>query len=480
MPLTCRLDASDSRPLYEQLYQHTVRRILDGSLPSGSALPSRRALCQHLKISAATVETAYQLLLAEGYILSRPRSGYVVSALQPLPEASAPRPAPSQEPARLAPRFDFSTSASDAGLFPYKVWAKLFKETLYGEPELLQRGHAQGDLALRQTLSDFLSTYRGLNAPPERIIIGAGSDYLLSVLLQLLPKGSVMAAEDPGYHGIYRACARQGLPCLPIPCDSQGMSAQALKQSSATIAHVTPSHQFPLGISMPVGRRTQLLHWAGQAEQRYLIEDDYDSEFHHSARPLPAMQGLDGAQRVIYLGTFSRSLAPSMRLAYMILPEALLQVHHQQHLKSGETVSRFEQQTLARFIAEGYYLRHLRRAGRAYAQRLQRLCASLSALKDVQFMGRQAGLHFLLRLPHLSERQMISLAARQGIELRGLSEYAHAQPVPSGTVILGFAGLSDEQVAPAAQALVTAWGIAKPAKGCHNQAINSIEMKQEV
>lgn len=458
MPMTCRLDPGSGVPLYQQLYQHTVRRILEGALPAGSPLPSRRALSLHLKVSVTTVEAAYQQLLSEGYILSRPRSAHVVAALQPLPRGPALPAADREEPPAPPPRFDFSTSACDAGLFPFKAWARLFKETLYQGPELLQRGHAQGDWALRLALSGFLSQTRGLSAPPGRIVIGAGGDYLLGVLLQLLPGGTVVAAEDPGYHGIYRACIRQGLPCLPIPCDEEGMDARRLSQSAASVCHVTPSHQFPLGISMPVGRRTELLHWASKAPGRYLIEDDYDSEFRHSLRPLPALQGLDGAGRVIYLGTFSRSLAPSMRLAYMVLPEPLLAVYHRQHIRSGETVSRFEQQTLARFIQEGHYQRHLRRAGRVYANRLERLCAALSGIPGARFLGRQAGLHFLLRLPGRSEAALLRAAAREGIELRGLSEYARQAAVPGGTVILGYAGLSDERADEAAALLRRAFG----------------------
>ncbi|MHC1786786.1 MAG: PLP-dependent aminotransferase family protein [Christensenellales bacterium] len=457
--LELSLDPHDSRPLYEQIYQHIVADIKAGRLPPDSALPSRRALRDHLKISAATVESAYGLLQAEGYIRALPRRGFFVNPLvllpqgRPLPAPTVPAPRP--EP----PRFDFSTSACDAALFPYRVWAKLFKETLYSRPDLLQRGEPEGDSELRLMLSGFLYQYRGLRAEPEHILIGAGADYLLGVLLQLLPPGAVIAAEDPGYQGIYRAAARQGISCLPIPCDAQGISARKLQESAATVCYVTPSHQFPLGISMPIGRRTQLLHWASQGPGRLLIEDDYDSEFRHSARPLPAMQGLGQAERVVYIGTFSRSLAPSMRLAYMVLPPSLLAACRGAHLKTGETVSRFEQQTLARFIGDGHYLRHLRRAGRAYAQRLQRLQQALQALPLASVSGQQAGLHFLLRVPGLSEETLLKRAAGAGIHLKGLSEYCRAVKPPPSTLVLGYAGLQDALIGEAVAALANAWGM---------------------
>ena len=457
MEITCRLDPKSPLPLYEQLYRHIVAEIMDGRLTRDQRLPSRRALRGHLRVSESTVLSAYDLLLAEGYIRSQAKRGFFINEVQRLPGARQSAQTISTASAQAPSRFDFSTSASDAALFPYMVWAKLFKETLYSRPELLQRGGAQGDIELRKALADFLHQYRGISAGPDQVVVGAGTDYLLGTLLQLLPQDSIVAAEDPGYHGIYRACARQRMAVLPIACDNEGMGVDALEASQASICHVTPSHQFPLGIAMPIGRRAALIHWADKGEARYIIEDDYDSEFRYGTRPLPALQGLSGDGRVVYIGTFSRSLAPSMRLAYMVLPRALLQSYRQGQFKSGETVSRFEQQTLARFIAEGYYLRHLRRAGKVYGERLRKLLDLLSGLEGVSFSGEQAGLHFLLRLPCLPEAQMIQKAARQQVQLRGLSEYCMQVKPLDGTVIIGFAGLQDAALQDAAAALRRAW-----------------------
>jgi GntR family transcriptional regulator/MocR family aminotransferase len=457
MEITCQLDPGGALHLYEQLYRHIVAEIMAGRLTRDQHLPSRRALGQHLRVSESTVSSAYELLLAEGYIRSQAKRGFFINAVQRLPGTQQAAPATPISTPLAVSRYDFSTSASDAKLFPYKIWAKLFKETLYQRPELLQRGDAQGDLELRQALSDFLHQYRGVSAGPEQVVIGAGTDYLLGTLLQLLPQGSVVAAEDPGYHGIYRACARHHIPILPIACDSEGMQLSALEASPATVCHVTPSHQFPLGIAMPIGRRAKLIHWANREETRCIIEDDYDSEFRYGTRPLPALQGLSNNGKVVYIGTFSRSLAPSMRLAYMVLPPALMQAYRLGQFKSGETVSRFEQQTLARFISEGFYLRHLRRAGKVYGERLQRLLSLLSNIEGAVISGEQAGLHFLLSLPHLSEHLMVQKAARQGVLLRGLSEYCVRVKPPAGTIIIGFAGLQDDALAEAAEVLRRAW-----------------------
>ena len=459
MKLTCLLDQNLALPMYEQLYRYIAAQISNGQMTFDSKLPSRRALSSHLSVSESTVKTAYELLEQEGYIRSSQRRGYFVNLLEPLPGKKPKNLFVAEELEQSCPRYDFSTSACDASIFPYKLWSKLFRETLLRRPELLQRGNPQGDLELRIALSAFLQQYRALNTQPQNIIIGAGADYLLSTLLQMLPKNSVVGAEDPGYHGIYRNCKRLGLHILSIPTDDSGMSAVALSSSEANICYITPSHQFPLGISMPVGRRRELLRWAGEKPNRLIIEDDYDSEFRHFSRPLPALQGLDLTGQVCYIGTFSRSLAPSMRLAYMVLPDHLMQVYKKEMIKSGETVSRFEQQTLARFINEGSYPRHLRKAGNIYARRLRKLISLLTDIPEIHIFGEQAGLHFLLHVPQHSEAELLKRAFSKGIPLHGLSEYYHQEKAPPSTLVLGFAGLKDEELSAAVKMLRSAWEV---------------------
>lgn len=457
--LTIRLESGSAVPLYEQIYRFIAEEIGAGRLKTGERLPSKRALSQHLKVSQSTVETAYGLLTAEGFLEARDRSGFFVLPIQAL---QSPRPAPPRgKAAEMAPtappRFDFSTSSVDTDIFPYKTWVKLFRETLYAHPDLLRRGEARGEIALRQALSAFLYQYRNVRCEPEQLIIGPGVDSLLADLFTLLPADTVIAAEDPGYQGIHRIGQRHHLPIVPVQADEQGMQVEALRQSGAQLAYVTPSHQFPLGITMPVGRRSALLAWAGEQPGRYLIEDDYDSEFRHDTRPIPAMQGLPGGDRVIYVGTFSRSLAPSLRIAYMALPAELLPRYQQAFAHGGNTVSRFEQRTLARFIQDGHFARHLRRAGNVYTKRCQALGEALRTIPGASIRGHEAGLHFMLTVPHLPEKVLLDKAALAGIRLRGLSEYCQlAHPLPS-TLVLGYAGLKDEQIGPAVDILRRAW-----------------------
>lgn len=451
----------ENAPLYEQLYRHISAAIQSGRLSPGSKLPSKRQLCATLGVSMSTVDTAYSLLTAEGYILSRPRSGFVVADLLPLAAAlttEVPRPRP--EPPRW--KYDCSTSAVDTSVFPFSSWARITKEAVYENPDLLQRGHPQGDLPLRAALAELLAQYRGVRCTPEQILVGAGADYLLSILLQLLPGHTAVALEDPGYPAAYATVARHGRQAIPVPVDGKGMTPEGLETSGAKLAYVTPSHQFPLGITMPADRRSRLLHWAASAPERYLIEDDYDSEFRYSSRPIPAMQGLDRGGRVVYMGTLSRSIAPSIRVAYMILPPALLEKYHQIFPHTACTVSRFEQEGLRRFIVQGLYGRHLRRVGNLYRRKCARFTETLAEIDGVTLSGQQAGLHFLLTLPRFSEEELVAKAAAQSVRVTPLSRYCHSAPPPPSTVVLGFAGLSEEELAETARLLRQAYQSGPP------------------
>lgn len=456
--ITFKLQSGDRRPLYEQLYRQIVEEIEAGRLKNGERLPSKRALCAHLHISQSTVETAYGMLTAEGYLRAKPRSGYFVCGdlSRPLTDrrAAAPATVPRQ---KTAPRFDLSTGAVDTDIFPYASWARLNREVISRSPGLLQRGEARGDPALRQALTGFLREYRGVRCSEEQIVVGAGLEYLLNVLVQVLPEDSVYGLEDPGYLAAWQVLRNHGRQIRMIPLDESGLRVDALRQSGATVAFVTPSHQFPMGCTMPVGRRAALLAWAEEDDRRFIVEDDYDSEFRYLSRPIPAMQSLDDGERVIYVGTFSRSIAPSIRVAYLVLPRRLLPAYRQRLGFAASTVSRFEQQTLAAFLDRGLYARHLRRAASLYRKKQQLLLTELEKLPGARVSGAQAGLHFLLTLPGRDEDWLVSRAAQAGIPVRGLSSYCRECPCPESTLVLGFAGLRLEDIPAAAAALRAAF-----------------------
>ena len=299
------LDSSGSRPLYEQLYRYIRDEIEAGRLAAGERLPSKRALAAHLKISVVTVEGAYGQLQAEGYLRSEPKRGFFVQAVQEehRPPAPALRP---EEPARPrpAPDYDFSTSGVDVSLFPTSTWARLMPQVLSGRADaLLSTPHPQGAPELRRAIAGHLYRFRGIRADPRQIVVGAGSETLLGFLVQLLGREGGYGVEDPGYakpHRIFTSC---GAVVRPIPLDGQGLRVDVLGERAVRVVHVTPSHHYPLGIVMPVARRQALLRWAAADPGRYIIEDDYDSEFRFSGRPIPALQSLDGGERVVYLNT---------------------------------------------------------------------------------------------------------------------------------------------------------------------------------
>jgi len=389
--LTTALDPASAVPLYEQLYRSLAAEMRAGTLTAGTRMPGKRRLAAELSVSVNTVDTAYQMLAAEGYLTARERSGFTVQEYLALPQGTQPPAAPSApaaaHPADTAPpvQFDLSTRGVDPGLFPFRTWARLQKELLYSAPELLTPGDARGDAALRQALAGYLAEYRGVQCDPEQLVVGAGLEYLLGLLAPLLPGPA--AVETPGYPRARQVLENNGVPCRCLPVDADGLSLAALSASDAAVCYITPSHQFPTGVTMPAGRRAELLHWAARAPgRRYIIEDDYDSEFRFDTRPLPSLQGMAGADGpVVYLSTCSRSLAPGIRIAYMVLPRQLLGAWQEKYELYSGTVGRFEQQTLARFITGGYFTRHLARERTAYKARRDALAA---ALRELPCAGR--------------------------------------------------------------------------------------------
>ena len=474
--LTVSLDNRLETPLYEQLYRYIRGEIETGRLAAGEKLPSKRALCAHLKISQNTVETAYEQLTAEGYLLARPRSGYYVQRMEaplrpatpfsPSAVSSVQEEAPSAETAS-PPLYDFRTNAVDTDHFPFSVWARLTREILCEDSRgLLRAVHPQGDPALRAEIARYLRDYRGILASPEQIVVGAGSEYLLGLAIHLLGRNRRYAVENPGYPKTRRIFEGGGAEVVPIRLDEDGLRVDGLRRSGADIVHVTPSHHFPLGTVMPVRRRMELLRWAEEAEGRFILEDDYDSEFRFAGRPIPALQGLDRNGRVVYFNTFAKTLAPSLRIGYMVLPEPLLALYQRDFLFYSSTVPSFEQHVLRRFLQDGYFERHLSRMRNRYKEKRDRLLEALARHDPgnaVRIRGAEAGLHLLLQLEGRDEPALTAAAEQAGVRVYGLSGYyaPDGAPPPGGMggVVLGYAGFPPEQIEEAVALLAAAWGL---------------------
>ena len=443
--LTYELKKAPGVPLYEALYRAIRGDILSGALAAGEQLPSKRALAQNLEISKITVEAAYNQLLAEGYITSREKVGYFVEKIHHQPVAEKLPVEREKLPAQSL----VDLTANGSARFPFSAWSKLQREVMldYGEKLLLPLPN-RGIPELRRAIADHLAGFRGMKIDPENILIGAGTDFLYNILVQLLGRDKVYALEEPGYDKTRRIYTAAGARCVSAPMDELGVMPEGL--ADARVLHISPSHHFPTGIVTPVSRRLELLGWAG--EDKWIIEDDYDSEFRFHAHPVPAMQSLDRQGRVIYLNTFSKSLAPSIRISYMVLPESLMERFRSELSFYSCTVPSFEQYTLARFISGGWFEKHINRMRKYYKSCRNRLVERLEALEysdKLIIQEKDAGLHFLVKVDTtLTDEELTAWCLQRGVKIRALSSYYHG-PVPEqdrGCLVVNYSGLRDEEL----------------------------------
>ena len=413
--MTYELKKQPGVPLYEALYRCLRGDILSGALRAGEKLPSKRALSEHLKLSQVTVEAAYAQLLAEGYIRSREKVGYYVEQVEApaLPAVAAQtRPECSEEWIDL--------TANGSTDFPFSVWSRLQRQVLQDLGDrLLRPMENQGAWELRCAIANHLSSFRGFRVDPDRILIGAGTDFLYNLLIQLLGREQRYAVEEPGYGKIRRIYAAGGVECVSAGMDSHGV----LPPEDAQVLHISPAHHFPTGIVTDLSRRRQLLQWAGT--DRWIIEDDYDSEFRFHGHPMPTLASL--SDRVIYMNSFSKTLSPSIRISYMVLPPRLMERFRRELGFYSCTVPSFEQYTLERFLAGGWFEKHINRLRRAYKSRRNRIIGLLEAHPaGFSILEQDAGLHFLLKVATpLSDQALTELFLEAGIRVASLSEYYH-------------------------------------------------------
>ena len=442
--LTYELKKAPGIPLYEALYRCIRGDILSGKLPAGSKLPSKRALAEHLEVSKSTVEKAYDHLSDEGYISPVEKVGYFVETLERL-APPPPTPAASAAP-QAKPILDLT--ANTPAQFPFSVWSKLQRQVLldFGH-ELLQPLPSVGCLSLRQAISEHLAAFRGMQVDPENIIIGAGTDFLYNLLPQLLGQDQIFALEEPGYGKIHRIYTAAGITVQRAEMDENGIVPESL--GSASVLHFSPSHHFPTGIVTPMHRRQALLKWAASGEN-WIIEDDYDCEFRFDTRPMRAMHSQ--SDRVIYINSFSKSLAPSIRLGYMVLPPQLMEKFRRELVFYSGTVSGFEQHTLARFLSQGHFEKHINRMRKFYKLQRNRLLSIIQNCPQARMLTIEeadAGLHFLVQVDTaLTDSQLEDHCAGLGLKIRTLSSY-YQGAVPESSlhrIVVNYSGLQDEDM----------------------------------
>ncbi len=452
--LTYSFENKGTDSLYEYLYKQIKNDILCYRLSPDEKLPSKRAFAKHLNISTITVENAYNQLVAEGYIYSLPKSGFYVSDISSSKPLESKKPVRSEirEPDTTGIFADFTSNSSDSHNFPFTLWTKIQRQIMSDyEKELMVRSPFSGIQLLRCAIADYLYQFRGMSVEPEQIVIGAGTEYLYGMIIQLLGRDKIYAVEDPGYQKITRIYQANQVECVHIPMDENGIDINQLNSTHAHILHISPSHHFPTGIVTPVSRRYELLSWAAKKSSNYIIEDDYDSEFRLVGKPIPALQSIDVADKVLYMNTFSKSLSSTIRISYMVLPKSLVNLYREKLGFYSCTVPNFEQYTLYSFIQQGHLEKHINRMRNYY--RIQR-DTILSCIKKQKNYNRtvikeeNSGLHFLLQVnTELSDSRLVEKARENGILISCLSQYSYQkQNSTEHTIIINYSGINNKDI----------------------------------
>lgn len=467
---TLQFDFKNSTPKYQQLYQYIKGEISNGYLVAGTKLPSTRNLCAHLGISRNTIDAAYGQLLAEGYLVSKEKSGYYVSEDIPLHQfqthevktdllTSAELNA-SNNHSNI--RYDFKYGQIDQQNFPYSVWKKAVTQWLASSKSAgLIYGHRQGELSLRQEIASYIRNARGVKCTPEQIILTSGTQMSLDLICKLLKHNHhTVAIEDPGYIGARTIFRTNDYEMVPISLDSAGINLDQLSESSVRLTLVTPSHQFPSGTIMPISRRLELLEWADENDG-IIIENDYEGEFSYIGNPIPSLQSHDKNRRVIYLYNFSSSLLPSVRTSFLVLPTSLFSKYQELFATLEQTVPIIEQKALEYFIAKGAWEKHIRKMKNIYSKKFIILTDAIRKhMNDhVEIIGNKAGLHILLRVKtHNTEDELIDKAMRFGVRVYPTAHYWLGNP--SGEyplILLGFGGMDVSEFEEALHLLGEAW-----------------------
>ena len=441
--------------LYIHLYKCIKNDILQEVLRSGDKLPSKRSLANNLNISIITVENAYAQLIAEGYVYSIPKKGYFVTDIKSLNVKK--EPVLSAENVQLSSGksnyfADFTSNQTSSEHFPFSIWAKITRELLsQNQAELMTNPPCGGILPLRQAIAKHLKDFRNMTVAPEQIIIGAGTEYLYGLLLQLLGFNKRYAVENPGYSKISQIYESHKVSCHFASMDECGIKTDELEEQDIDVVHISPSHHFPTGTVMPISRRYELLGWASKSESRYIIEDDYDSEFRLNGQPIPTLQSIDVLEKVIYINTFTKTLASTVRISYMVLPKHLVNTFYSKLYFYSCTVSNFEQYTLARFISEGYFEKHINRMRNYYHSKRDRLLHAIadSPLSSYATISEEnAGLHFLMELKtDIPDEEFVNKMERLGIKLSSLSQYYRTPPETAKHIfIINYSFVEEEHI----------------------------------
>lgn len=460
--LTINLNPEDNKPLYLKIYSGIRQQIESHQLKSHEKLPSKRALSIHLGTSISTIQTAYGHLQAEGYIYTKEKVGYFVNELPirqyELKKQEEANDYDNQEPL-IEKRSNFLQEEKVSKLFPFSTWNRLMRKTLSeNHYELLEIVPSMGLFDLRQAIAKHLLAFCGLNVNPNQIFIGAGSEYLYGLLVKILNWPKVIAVEDPGYPKIRQIYEAEGVRVEPLSLDEQGLSIVSLEQSNIDVVHVSPSHNFPSGIFMPISRRLEMLSWLEKSNNRYIIEDDFDSEFCWQNKPISPLYALQPNDHVIYMNTFSKTISPALRISYMVLPISLVKRYEEVFGFYACTVSNIQQYTLAEFINGGYYERHINRMKKHYrevATQVQRVLAPYVLAGKIQIGKNFSGLYVTVRInTKKSETDIRAYAQKENLRLTFFSDFHKLKYEGLPSIILNYAYVEPEELSNIIEKLI--------------------------
>lgn len=460
--LTYSFSSIGSEPLYQHLYQCIKNDIVQGILAADEKLPSKRSFAKNLGVSTITVENAYAQLIAEGFVYSLPKKGFFVTDIRNSLAAGggrSPGKEEKKEDGQKAYLADFTSNQTCFGQFPFSIWAKLMRTALKeNREELMRNAPCAGTRPLREAIAGHLKAFRGMDVEPEQIVVGAGTEYLYGLLLQLLGMEKCYGVENPGYHKIYKIYRSHRVACSYVGMDQAGVLIRDLEENKVDVAHISPSHHFPTGIVMPVSRRYELLGWAAKEEGRYIIEDDYDSEFRLTGKPVPSLQSIDVQEKVIYMNTFTKTLSSTVRISYMVLPIHLARRYLKTLSFYSCTVSNFEQFVLAGFIREGYFEKHINRMRNYYHEKRDLLMEKIenSRMADCCRISKEdAGLHFLLEVDtDLPDGEACSALDAEGVKISSVAQY-YMEPggAKEHVFVMNYSSLEEENMEAAIRCL---------------------------
>ena len=455
--LTVELKKEDRKPLYSQLYDYILSEIAMGNIEPYEKLPSKRQLSEHLGISINTVDTAYQMLSAEGYVIALPKSGFYTAPYRKRENGREENISDKKY------QYNFSTNTLDISAIPRNKWNRALRSIHYTDPELLEFGEGFGDYSLRKAIVKFVREIKGIECSYEQVVLGAGTEYLLHMLDMVLGGDTVYGFENPCYRNAYENIRGNNNSWRCIDIGIEGIGVDKLIESDITTMYLMPEHQFPMGYTMNGKQREGVLEWAGLKEDRYILEDSYDSFYSYDDGFVKPLFTEDKNEKVIYLCSFSRMIAPSIRVSFMILPKGIALRWKERHRYYRCLVNRLEQSIICRFIEKGYLIEHIKKMTEVYKGKRDFLISRLMELSIAdrfRFNGAQGGTHFLLTYNcDINTDELYKRAEEKGIKMLQIDRYYYYKSgsCPENTFVVGYGGLSELEMADGVNLLEKAW-----------------------